>query len=123
MRAFEYIEDGEIIRMIDGFKLFPHLTRHIYNTEHVLVIHCVNSFGLVLTEIKNKDKLIEAIVKYQEEFGTVKKLLFMINEVIVQDETPILNFAKEIGLDCYYSNYDIQPIHSNIKLSHPESMY
>jgi len=123
MRAFEYIGDGETIRLIDGFRLFPHLNKHIYNTERVLVIHCVNSFGLVLNEIKNKDKLIEAILKYQDEFGSVKKILFMINEVIVQDETPILEFAKEIGIDCYYSNYDLQPIESNIKLKHPESLY
>jgi hypothetical protein len=123
MRAFEYINDGEIIRMIDGFKVFSHLNKHIYNTEHVLIINCVTSFGLVLREIKNKDKLIEAIVKYQEEFGSVKKILFMINEILVQDETPILDFAKEVGIDCYYSNYDIQPNDSTIKLTHPESLY
>jgi hypothetical protein len=123
MRAFEYIDDGETIRMIDGFKVFPHLDRHVYNTENVLVIKCVNSFGLILVEIKNKDKLIESIIKYQEEFGSVKKLLFMINEVIVQDETPILDFAKEVGIECYYSNYDIQPNNSAIKLIHTESLY
>lgn len=123
MRAFEYINDGETIRMIDGFKPFPHLHKHIYNTEHVLVIHCVCSFGLVLTKIKNKNKLIKEILKYQEEFGEVKKLLFMINEVVVQDETPFIDLSKEIGISCFYSNYDLQPNESKIKLTHPESLY
>jgi hypothetical protein len=78
MRAFEYIDDGETIRMIDGFKVFQHLDRHVYNTENVLVIKCVNSFGLILVEIKNQSMASQPwqkgkIIRIEDETSTTKK--------------------------------------------------
>jgi hypothetical protein len=93
------------------------------NNKNTCIIFVVNSFGFNFEEIYQSEKLEETINKYIKINGDFDKILFILNEIIVEDETPFIEFSKKIGKECYYANFDMLNYKNKYQLFLPLSLY
>ncbi len=128
MKAILYKDNGDIIEV-----LTPE-TNSVYgyylptgfgfqNQNNTCIIFVVNSFGFEFQKIHNSDKLETAINEYIELYGDFNKVLFILNEIIVNDETPFIEFGNKIGKECYYANFDMMGGKNKYKIFLPLSLY
>ena len=128
MQSILYKDNGDIIEVLkpetkyangyympDGFG-FETQTNFCF-------VHVVNSFGFNFEKIHQSDKLENAIKEYIELFGDFDNLLFILNEIIVNDESDFINFSKKIGKECYYANFDMMNLKNKSKVFLPLSLY
>jgi hypothetical protein len=128
MQAILYKDNGDTIEVLkreinyangyympDGFG---------FETQtNFCLIHVVNSFGFNFEKIHQSNKLENAIKEYIELFGDFNNILFILNEIIVEDESEIINFSKKIGKKCYYANFDMMSLKNKLKVFLPLSLY
>jgi hypothetical protein len=128
MRAILYKDDGDIIEVLAPEINYTHgyympVGFGFETQTNTCVIHVVNSFGYHFQTIPNSDKLKNAIDEYIKLYGEFEKVLFILNEIIVNDETELINFSKKIGKKCYYANFDMTNDSDKNKVFLPLSLY
>lgn len=87
------------------------------------VILAIDSFGFNFEKIDNEDQLKSTIDLYTEKYGEIDNVLFILNEIIVNDESSFLRFSKKIGKDCFYANFDMMNVDKKCQVFLPLSLY
>lgn len=128
MKSILYKDNGGIIEVLTpeiNFKYGYYLPQNFgFHEEHnTCIVFVVNSFGFEFEKIYNADRLKIAIDEYIELYGDFNKVLFILNEIIVNDEAEFINFSKQIGKKCYYANFDMLPSKKEHQIFLPLSLY
>lgn len=128
MKAILYKDDGDIIEVLTPEINYAHgyymPAGFGFETQtDVCIIFVVNSFGFDFEKIHNVNKLEESITQYIDLYGEFDKVLFILNEIIVNDESEFINFSKKINKECYYANFDMMINPDKNKLFLPLSLY
>jgi len=128
MKAILYKDDGNIIEILTPeinsiYGYYLPTGFGFQSQNNTCIIFVVNSFGFEFEKIHNSDKLETAINEYIELYGDFNKVLFILNEIIVNDETPFIEFGNKIGKECYYANFDMMDDKNEYKIFLPLSLY
>jgi hypothetical protein len=128
MKSILYKDNGDIIEVLkpetnyaNGY--YMPIGFGFENQNNTCVIFVVSSFGFDFEKIYNSDKLLDAIEEYIKTYGDFNKVLFILNEIIVNDETEFIKFSKRIGKKCYYANFDMSSTKNEYKIFLPLSLY
>lgn len=128
MKAILYKDDGDIVEVLTPeinsiYGYYMPTGFGFQNQNNTCIIFVVNSFGFEFQKIHNSDKLKNAINEYIELYGDFNKALFILNEIIVNDETEFINLSKDIGKQCYYANFDMCFTKKEYQIFLPLSLY
>jgi len=126
MIAILYKNDGDVIEILSNENNFGYYIPDGFGFEtknDVCIILVVNSFGFNFEKIHNSEDLEKVLEKYSEIHGDFNRVLFILNEIIVEDETGFIEFSKKIGKDCYYANFDMMDNKRKYKVFLPLSLY
>ena len=121
-----YKNNGDIIEILSDKNDYSHLLQKTFQFE-TLTKNCIifveNSFGFNFEKIYKSNELEKVINEYIEIHGDFDKVLFILNEIVVQDESEFIEFSKKIGKPCYYANFDMLPHNNKYQLFVPLSIY
>jgi hypothetical protein len=126
MKGILYRGDGHTIEVLSdennyGYYLPAGFGFQIKNNTCVILV--VDSFGFNFEKIHNENQLKNAIDLYIKKYGDIDNVLFILNEIIVDDESNFIKFSKRIGKDCFYANFDMMNVDKKYQLFLPLSLY
>jgi hypothetical protein len=128
MKSILYKDDGNIIEILTPeinsvYGYYLPTGFGFQSQNNTCIIFVVNSFGFEFEKIHNSKKLVDVVDEYIKTYGDFNKVLFILNEIIVNDETEFIKFSKKIGKKCYYANYDMYSTKNEYKIFLPLSLY
>jgi len=128
MKSILYKDDGNIIEILTPeinsvYGYYLPTGFGFQSQNNTCIIFVVNSFGFEFEKIHNSKKLVDVVDKYIKTYGDFNKVLFILNEIIVNDETPFIKFGNKIGKECYYANFDMMGGKNKYKIFLPLSLY
>lgn len=126
MRGILYKSDGNEIEILSDENNYGYYLPNGFGFQiknKTCIIYAVDSFGLNFREINNENFLKNTIDLYIEKYGDIDNVLFILNEIIVNDESNFIKFSKKIGKDCFYANFDMMNVDKKYQLFLPLSLY
>jgi hypothetical protein len=126
MAGILYKNNGDIIEILTDKNDYGYHKQNSFEFKTQTtncIIFVENSFGFNFEKIYKSDKLEKVINNYIEIYGDFDKVLFILNEIIVQDESEFIKFSKKIQKPCYYANFDMLPHNNKYQLFIPLSIY
>jgi hypothetical protein len=126
MKRILYKNNGDIIEILSDKNDYEYDIQNTFGFKTQTtncIIFVENSFGFNFKKIYKSDELERVINEYIQIHGDFDKVLFILNEIVVQDESEFIEFSKKIGKTCYYANFDILPHNNKYHLFLPLSIY
>jgi len=126
MKGILYKNNGNLIEILSdennyGYYLPAGFGFQTKNKTCIILV--VDSFGFDFEKIDNEDQLKNAIDLYTKKYGDIDNVLFILNEIIVNDESNFIKFSKRIGKDCFYANFDMMSVGKKYQIFLPLSLY
>ena len=121
-----YKDDGEVIEVLTQDNNYGYYLPDGFGFDtqkDFCIIIVTNSFGFNFQKINESEKLEDKINQYIEVNGNFTKILFILNEIIVEDESDFERFGNKIGKEVYFANFDMMNIKNRYQKFLPLSLY